>query len=92
MHDLCRRTAVELADLIRSGEVSSREVVEAHLARIDEVNGRVNAVVNRIDETALAAADAADAVPRDARTGPLHGVPFCGSCTGGHFVPLARLP
>ncbi len=61
MHDLCRRTAVEFAGLIRSGEVSSREVVEAHLARIDEVNGIVNAVVNRIDDTALAATDAADA-------------------------------
>ena len=76
MNELWRRTAGELAALIRSGEVSSREVVEAHLARIDEVNPVVNAVVNRLDDSALAAADAADAVPLAERTGPLHGVPF----------------
>ena len=76
MNELCRRTAGELAALIRSGEVSSREVVQAHLARIDEVNPLVNAVVNRLDDSALAAADAADAVPLAERTGPLHGVPF----------------
>ncbi len=76
MNELWRRTAGELAALIRSGEVSSREVVQAHLARIDEVNPVVNAVVNRLDDAALAAADAADAVPLAERTGPLHGVPF----------------
>ena len=76
MNELWRRTAGELAALIRSGEVSSREVVEAHLARIDEVNPTVNAVVNRLDGSALAGADAADAVPLAERTGPLHGVPF----------------
>ena len=36
--------ALELARTIRSGQVSSREVVEAHLARIDEVNGDLNAI------------------------------------------------
>ena len=76
MSELCRRTATELATLIRSGEVSSREVVEAHLARIDEVNPAVNAVVHRIDESALDGADAADAVPAAERSGALHGVPF----------------
>ena len=76
MNELWRRTAGELAALIRRGEVSSREVVEAHLARIDEVNPLINAVVNRLDDSALAAADAADAVPLAERTGPLHGVPF----------------
>ena len=76
MNELWRRTAGELAALIRSGEVSSREVVQAHLARIDEVNPVVNAVVNRLDDSALAAADAADTVPLAERTGPLHGVPF----------------
>lgn len=76
MDELCRSTASELAQRIRSGEVSSREVVEAHLARIDAVNPAVNAVVHRIDESALAAADAADAVPPAERTGAFHGVPF----------------
>ena len=53
--------------------MSSREVVEAHLARIDEVNGHVNAVTVVLRESALAAADAADS---GAAKGPFHGVPF----------------
>jgi amidase len=78
-------TASELAALIRSGDVSSREVVEAHLARIDGVNSDVNAVTVVLREPALAAADAADAALKAraaGRTdtgngpGPLHGVPF----------------
>ena len=45
MEELWRESALSLAQLIRSGEVSSREVAESHLARIDEVNATVNAVV-----------------------------------------------
>lgn len=63
--------------MIARREVTSREVVEAHLARIDEVNPRLNAVVRRLDDDARRAADAADA--RTASGGPLgalHGVPF----------------
>lgn len=76
-NELWRQGATELAALIAAREVSSREVVQAHLDRIDEVNGHLNAIVRRMDESALAAADAADArtlaggqLPR------LHGVPF----------------
>lgn len=70
--------ARELATLISRREVSSREVVEAHLERIDEVNGHLNAIVRRLDDSALAAADAADKVlaTGGVPTGPLHGVPF----------------
>ena len=68
---------MDLATLLRGGEVSSREVVEAHLRRIEEVNPAVNAVVRVMDDEALAAADAADeALARGAPLGPLHGVPF----------------
>jgi amidase len=70
LHEL---SATELAALIASAEVSSREVVQAHLARIDEVNGAVNAVTVVLREAALAAADAADRRPL---AEPLHGVPF----------------
>jgi amidase len=74
--ELWRKGALELAGLIARKEVSSREVVEAHLARIDEVNPKLNAVVRRLDDTALAAADAADAaVASGAALGVLHGVP-----------------
>ncbi|MFM8380579.1 MAG: indoleacetamide hydrolase, partial [Actinomycetota bacterium] len=56
---LWTKTARELATMIRSREVSSRDVVTAHLRRIDDVNDRLNAVVRRLDESALAAADRA---------------------------------
>lgn len=79
MGELWKLSATTLAKLIASGAVSSREVVEAHLARIDEVNARVNAVTVVLAETALAEADVADAARRT-RSGaigrPFHGVPF----------------
>ena len=56
--DLLYRPATELAGLVRAGEVSSRELVEASLARIDEVDGRVNAFTLVDADGALAAADA----------------------------------
>jgi amidase len=73
MAKLYERSATELAALIASREVSSREVVEAHLSRIAEVNGYVNAITVVLSESARAAADAAD---RTEISGPLHGVPF----------------
>lgn len=73
MNELCDRSATELAAMIRSRQVSSREVVEAHLARIEQINPAVNAVTAVLAEQALAAADAAD---RSEPLGPLHGVPI----------------
>ena len=75
---LWAKSATELAALIRQGHVSSREVVQAHLNRIDEVNGHLNAIVHRLDETALAQADVADQILAQGHSavGPLHGVPF----------------
>ncbi len=74
--ELWRKGALELAGLISRREVSSREVVAAHLARIDEVNPHLNAVVRRWDDESLAAADAADrAVAAGESLGAFHGVP-----------------
>ena len=74
--ELWRHGALELAAMIVRREVSSREVVQAHLDRIDAVNPAVNAIVRRLDAEALAAADAADrAVAAGGSLGPLHGVP-----------------
>ena len=73
MTKLYEYTAGGLAELIRSREVSSREVVEAHLARIEEVNPHVNAITVVLRDSAREAADAADASSPE---GPLHGVPF----------------
>ncbi len=69
--------ATALATLIRTKQVSSREVVQAHLDRIAATNPRVNAIVTLLGDDALKAADAADkAVATGADLGPLHGVPF----------------
>ena len=74
---LWNRTGLELAVMIARGEVSSREVVDAHLERIDAVNGRLNAAVLILDDEARNAADAADRVISSGLpTGPLHGVPI----------------
>jgi len=75
--ELWRKGASELAELIHAKKVSSREVVDAHLARIEEVNGHLNAVVRVFADSAIADADAADAaVARGDDLGALHGVPF----------------
>ena len=69
--------AVALAKSIAGGEISSRDVIEAHLRRMDDVNPQLNAVVRRLDDEALAAADEADrALAAGTPLGPLHGVPF----------------
>ena len=69
--------ALELAEGIRTGRWTSRQVVEAHLARIAEVNGHLNAVVKVLADSALEAADKADAEVRAGTPlGRFHGVPF----------------
>ncbi len=89
MSELWRKSAVELAAMIRDRAVSSREVVQAHLDRIDAVNPALNAIVRLLPEAALAAADAADrAVADGAALGPLHGVP----CTVKENIDLAGTP
>lgn len=75
--ELWRMSATELAEAIRSRQVSSQEVIEAHLRRIEAVNGSINAVVIVLAEQALEAAKTADrAVAAGADLGPFHGVPF----------------
>jgi amidase len=73
MNELCERSASELAAMIAGREISSREVIEAHLARIDTINPNVNAITVVLAEQARAAADAAD---RSQPSGVLHGVPI----------------
>ena len=76
--DICFMTATEMARRIRTGDLSCREVMQAHLNRIEQVNQKVNAIVTQIPpEHVLAAADAADdALARGENTGPLHGLPI----------------
>ncbi|MFT4295899.1 MAG: Asp-tRNA(Asn)/Glu-tRNA(Gln) amidotransferase GatCAB subunit A, partial [Micropruina sp.] len=61
MSDLLPRSAADLAGLIAGGEVSAREVAQAHLDRIAAVDGAVKAFLHVDGERALAAADAVDA-------------------------------
>ena len=66
-----------LAAAVREGRVSSVEIVDAFLARIDEVNPGLNAVVQlRADEARVDAQRADEAVERGESVGPLHGVPM----------------
>jgi amidase len=75
-NDLCFLSAVEMAAQIRAGRLSAREVMQAHLARIEAVNPQVNAIVTLHAEQAMAAALAADeAQARGEPLGPLHGLP-----------------
>jgi fatty acid amide hydrolase len=69
--------AAEIARHIASREISSREVVQAFIERIEGVNGRLNAVVVRRYDAALAEAAAADErLARGEPIGLLHGVPI----------------
>jgi amidase len=69
--DLLFRPALELAALVRAGELSARALVEASLERIDALNPELNAFVDVFHDEALAAAGAIH--PGDAR--PFAGVP-----------------
>ena len=75
-HGLAGLTARDLAARVRAREVSAVEVARAVLARMDAVNPRLNAVVQRRDDAALAEAAAVDAaLAAGGDLGPLAGVP-----------------
>ncbi|MEX2160187.1 MAG: amidase [Dehalococcoidia bacterium] len=77
MPDLTSLSATSLARAIREKRVSSAEVVDAHLARIEAVNPKLNAVAVLDADAALARARELDgALARGEALGPLHGVPF----------------
>jgi amidase len=77
MNEVLRCSATSQASLVRRRQVSSRELIAAHLERISEVDPKLHATVEVLAERALAEADAADAaLARGETVGPLHGVPF----------------
>jgi amidase len=74
--DLCTRPATELAAMIRAREISARELLDAHLERIDRLNPGINAIVTLDADGARTAAAAADAaLAAGEPVGPLHGLP-----------------
>ena len=102
MAELFRMSAAEIAAAVRDGEVSAAEVTDAHLARIEEVDGRIHAFLHVAAEQARRAARTVD--QRRAAGGDLGllaGVPLalkdvfttqdmpttCGSVTTGPTAP-----
>lgn len=77
MNEITYWSAKALAEAIRAKKLSSLEVVDAHLRRIEEVNPRLNAVVQLTVKAAREQARQADAaLARGDVIGPLHGVPI----------------
>ena len=76
-NDLWTWTGADLASAIRTRQVSSREALESCLARVDQVNPRINAIVDLLADEARDGADLADqAVKKGELLAPLHGVPI----------------
>lgn len=76
MSKIWEMTGSEIADAVRSKNLSATEVTQAHLARLEEVNPKINAVVDACPEEALASARQVDAQIADGQDpGPLCGVP-----------------
>ncbi len=75
--DWTSKTGVEIARAIRDGEVTATAVLDACLARVKRLDGRLNAVVLLYEDSARARAKAADeALASGTVWGPLHGVPL----------------
>jgi len=70
MNDYSSHDGVALAALVRSGDVSPRELVTAAIERIESLNPQINAVVHKMFDSAIRQAEAA------ATDAPFHGVPF----------------
>jgi Asp-tRNA(Asn)/Glu-tRNA(Gln) amidotransferase A subunit family amidase len=77
MKTLHYATVAEIAENIRAKKLSPVEIVAEHLERIEEVQPKVNAFVHLDAESARAQARRAqEAVRRESKVGPLHGVPI----------------
>ena len=76
-HALATSTALQLEDELRVRRLSSRELLDAYLTRIEQLGPPINAVVTLDRERAYAAAARADdAAARGDWLGPLHGLPI----------------
>jgi amidase len=76
--DLCFASARRLCSLVRSRELSARELMLAHLEQIRRLNPVLNAIVAKLDdEECLVLAETADRrLARGETLGPLHGLPI----------------
>jgi amidase len=75
--EICFLPATELVRRIRMKDLSVKEAIEAHLAQIERLNPRMNAIVTLLPEQAIEQATAADeTLARGEDVGPLHGLPI----------------
>lgn len=70
------QSAVSLAEQIRNKQLSSEELVQQHLHRIEQINPKINAVVALADDALEQAKRADTALAKGNLAGPLHGVPM----------------
>ena len=77
MSDILNLSAVALAAALRKKDLSSRDLMAAHLAQVDRLNPQFNAIVSRVEGDALMKAAAAldEDAARGRFCGPLHGFP-----------------
>ena len=73
---LAFRSATSLARALRKRDVSSLEIVDACLARIEQVNPAINAVVQLTNDARTLAREADKELAHGVPRGPLHGIPF----------------
>src|SRR5687767_12643856 len=74
--DICELNLTDLSRSIAARELSSAELVSATLARLERLEGKLNAFITVLREQALALAKKADQdIARGHYRGPLHGVP-----------------
>jgi aspartyl-tRNA(Asn)/glutamyl-tRNA(Gln) amidotransferase subunit A len=100
--ELCDRSAVELAVMLRKGDVSSREITESVLRRIEEKQDTINAFITVTRDEALKMADRADRRFKEKdKLSPLNGIPVvikdnlctkgikttCGSKILSNYIP-----
>ncbi len=89
MTELLTTSARDLGARIQRREVSSVEVVDAHIRQIERVNPVLNAVVRaRFEEARIEARAADEKLKRNEQVGPLHGVP----CTIKECFALTGMP
>jgi len=71
------KSVIEIAEAVRSGQTTARQMVEQCLEEIEQNNGPINAFVYLDKQGALAAADALDQrIANGEDPGPMAGVPF----------------
>ena len=74
---IVNKSAIEMSQLLKSGEISSVDLTKAHLERIDEVDGQVKAFLHVDREGALAQAQLVDTKRKSGeKLSPLAGVPL----------------